>query len=713
MAKSKGRPVNIPGPVKCAQFGSKSRITGKSINLVGLGMPLHRTSHSHKNRDRLGVSVENGTIKMPITNHFAEKFPHLDIEWDGSHVQKRFHSGRTDSSYGHYVFTNPTNNRGEALGAYHFHHTLGPHIPCCRGSGNEQAASIINPYTGSEIALGKPYIFEGQAYFSMNRVSMAISTSNLGVSPSLNNRGGAFFACNLGIGGGIGDLFGFSYPTNFLGIRQNNTHFFTNCGRIELLCHTSQASLDPFPIFAYVSLETIRSFMLSEGFFTSFAPDDANIWRFTYPGVIRGILTPQNDEHFQIGDILTVKVATQDTATASMIVNGRIIESKYNLNGRREIVFNDYELTPNDVGILTISVNARNRGGTHVEIAPVVVRVGESQYAEPYVWIFDPEDGDAFTVGDSVSVSAFVERITQAELRIGDYRQSSTHPFNYQGYNTTFQPYTFTAEDVGSLQITVTATNNDGQSAADTIRVQVTRGALSNMMENLAQDTSINVESATRRNSMVTIGQGMLERGFEAAFVAGMLGNVMEEGSIGEFERAGTQPYMQYVINYHDYINRFHGRHVYNVDATLQELYNIISNRMASAGNNVNLFGLGTMQFTNGSRILHIVENYMLVSGGSGSITREQAAEAEILTLIQQLEGYGQHTGPAPPGISGWGFNLYEYWISRHASDMNTVAAARDAAQLIVHLFLRPGDAAIQAEIRSNNAADIFHVMMQ
>lgn len=169
---------------------------------------------------------------------------------------------------------------------------------------------------------------------------------------------------------------------------------------------------------------------------------------------------------------------------------------------------------------------------------------------------------------------------------------------------------------------------------------------------------------------------------------------------------------MQYVINNHDYINRFHRRYVHNMYATLQELHDIISNRMASQGNNVNLFGLGTMQFTNGTRILHIVENYISVSGGDGSITWEQAAEAEVLTLIQQLEGVDRHTGPHPVH-GGWGFNLHTLWKNRNADDLGSEAAARDAAQLIVHQFLRPGSAATAARIRSDNAAEILRVMMQ
>ena len=59
---------------------------------------------------------------------------------------------------------------------------------------------------------------------------------------------------------------------------------------------------------------------------------------------------------------------------------------------------------------------------------------------------------------------------------------------------------------------------------------------------------------------------------------------------------------------------------------------------------------------------MHLVENYIQLAGG-GNITRAQVVQAEILTLIQQLEGHGQHTGPPPAGSGlSWGFNLRAFW---------------------------------------------------
>jgi len=297
---------------------------------------------------------------------------------------------------------------------------------------------------------------------------MALSTSDLEVSPSMGNTGGAFFACNRGMGGGIGDLFSFSYPTNFLGIRQNNTHFFTSCGRIELLYHTTQAALDPFPIFAYVNLDTVRDFMLSGSFFTGFTPDSANIWRFTYPDTIRGIVSPRDGEFFQVGDILTVKVAIQDTFTASLIINGQNIETKADLGGQNEVIFEEYTLTDSHVGSVSIVVEARNRGGTLVTLPTVRINV-----AIPEVAIFSPRNGDIYMAGDELKVGAVVQAATRTELEIGTHRQSVVHSAELRTVN--FEPHTFTPDDVGDIDVTVTAYDNHGISASAIVQLQVAR----------------------------------------------------------------------------------------------------------------------------------------------------------------------------------------------------------------------------------------------
>ena len=472
MARSKGRPVNMPGLNKCTHFGAKSRITGMPINLAGSGMPMHQqTSRPHKNRDKFEVSVEKGIVKMPLTNH-TSRFPHLDLDCDGSYVQKRFHSGRTDSAYGHHVFTNPTNNRGEALGTYHFHYTQGPHIPCCRTGTNQQAASIINPYTGREIALGEPYIFEGQGYFSLNLVAQALTIDDtVGVTLDSRNETGSFRVCNFGLSSSerLGTLRVFRYPTNFLGRPSNNTRFDTACRSIVLLCHTRQAPLDTIPCYAYIGMESLSDYMLGGGFFTIFAPHmPSNVWHFTQSVPLIGITAPNDNENFHVGDTLSVRAVLQDVREATLTINGRIVEEKTGLSGR-EIVFAGHQLTESDTGSLMVGVNARN--GQSIAINLPSVRVNVSAIPIPNVRILSPNNGDAFTTDNSVEVEVEVENATQSELTIGNHRQTVVHTMGQQ--HIRFDPYTLISDDVVNADVSVTAHNEYGMTASDSVQIRV------------------------------------------------------------------------------------------------------------------------------------------------------------------------------------------------------------------------------------------------
>jgi len=144
MTKSKDRLVNTPSLIKRAHISPKSMNIGIHINVTEPSVPLHQTSRPHKNCTRqLDVSIKNRAIHVPIVTG-AELFP--QIGWDGSYVQKRFHSGRTDHIGRH-------SNRVGGNGAvpYHFHHNLGPHLPCCRSQApqGESLIDLFREYGGS------------------------------------------------------------------------------------------------------------------------------------------------------------------------------------------------------------------------------------------------------------------------------------------------------------------------------------------------------------------------------------------------------------------------------------------------------------------------------------------------------------------------------------------------------------------------------------
>ncbi|MCL1885084.1 MAG: phage tail tip lysozyme [Defluviitaleaceae bacterium] len=631
-----------------------------------------------------------------------------------------FHSGRTDSGGGH-------NNRVGGNGAipYHFHHTLGPHMPCCH-SGPRQAASIINPYTGREINLGRPYVFQNQNYFSVNLVARALtvwdtmgaSLSLLPVFPPFFNAGGSFSACNRGESAGptlttLGERFSFTYPTlPIIGTIRNNTFFNAtgdSGGRLQLLCHTTQAELDPYVCYAYISLETLRAYMLSAGFFTGFAPNmPSSVWVFAHPVPLAEITSPRHNENFQVGDTLIVRASVQDVREAALTINGRVIEMRTELSGRN-IVFAGYTLTAGDIGSLVIGVNAQNGQGIMVNLP--TVRINAVVALQPNVQIILPQNGTNFYVGGSVTVEIDVGNATQSELTISGHRQSVEHSMEQQ--QIAFNPYVFSADDVGNVVVSVISRNEFGAIATRTINVQVAHDIGLDMMGNIAHDTTLDV-SAGRRHSMTIMGQVLLNEGYEPAFVAGMLANIMREGSFGEFERSGTdaqiadwQGYMRYFVDNHDYRNRFSGRLISDVDATLLEVYNMITNAPQTGMNANNIFGIGIVQWTNRPRIIPLMQTYRSVAG-DGRISAGQVVEAETLFMVNELAS-GQHVGGW--GGVAWGSDLREVWRERNG-DVDNETAAGDAGYIITRLYTRPGHAADRAAQRRTDAINIFRIMV-
>jgi len=421
-----------------------------------------------------GAAINRVKLKLNIAKFTSlERSEKLNIT---------LHSGRTDSNDGH-------NNRVSGNGAipYHFHHTLGPHLPCCR-SMPQQATSIINPYTGREVNLGQPYVFQNRNYFSVNLVTRALtiwdtmgaSLSLLPTLPPFFNAGGSFSACNRGESAGstlstLGERFSFTYPTlPAIGTLRNNTFFDAagdRGGRLQLLCHTAQAELDPDRCYAYISLETLRTYMLSGGFFTGFAPNmPANVWSFTNSVPLAEITSPQHNEHFQVDETLIVRASLQDVREATLTINGRTIEAQTGLSGRN-IVFGGYMLTDDDIGSLIVGVDARNGSGVAVNLP--TVRVNVVAIPQPSVCIISPQNGTTFTVGDSIIVEIDVESATNSEFTIGDYRQTLEHSLERQ--RISFAPYTFVREDVGDVDIILTSRNDHNMTATDSLSVQVLR----------------------------------------------------------------------------------------------------------------------------------------------------------------------------------------------------------------------------------------------
>ena len=248
----------------------------------------------------------------------------------------------------------------------------------------------------------------------------------------------------------------------------------------------------------------------------------------------------------------------------------------------------------------------------------------------------------------------------------------------------------------------------------------------STMMSNVARDITLPVESEERRFAMVTLGQALLDKGYEPAFVAGMMANIMREGSFGQFENSNYQTnpqhmpgYLRYFVDNHNYTERFSNKIITDVDATLQEIYDMASNSPGhdSSPNQANIFGIGIIQWTHRTRNLPLIRAYM-VAAGNGRLTREQMISVEIARMVSEIGDRGMRghigTGERIPGRLHipWYTDLPDFWRQNN-NDIDSEEAARSAGYMITRAYARPRDAANKAFIRGDDAVLIYRVMLQ
>lgn len=300
---------------------------------------------------------------------FAETIKKDIMIWDGSYIQIRMHSGRTDGSYGH----NDKENRS-GLGSYHYHHKLPAHLHPNGSCSYEKvkAGSIINPYTGKKINLGKPYLYEDNYFFPLNLVAGALTVNDkLGVESDNSDRG-TFYACVTGDSAldKLGERFTFSYTQDSIGLPDNE--FFTSDDGILRLLATSDSNSTS----VFISMETVREYMTGEGYFTDLLKDDSDCWCFTVRKPIihsMYINSLGNGNTYNVGDELTVMANIEHVARAWLTVGGNtdgFSESIQNLENKTKVTFNTFKLTEYDIGSaainrgsLTIRVNGHT-GGT-------------------------------------------------------------------------------------------------------------------------------------------------------------------------------------------------------------------------------------------------------------------------------------------------------------------------------------------------------------
>lgn len=211
------------------------------------------------------------------------------------------------------------------------------------------------------------------------------------------------------------------------------------------------------------------------------------------------------------------------------------------------------------------------------------------------------------------------------------------------------------------------------------------------VLDNIKNDTSLGL-SADKKTAMYMAAERLLNDGYEVEFVAGILGNIQNEGTPGKFESSAySNPdkkpsYLKYMDEHFDYRNKFSGKSLTEVGISAA----IQLQNSAEASGYAGKFGLGMIQWT-GSRTGKLLQAYQQYAT-SDKPTKEECIKAEVNFMADELEGeYAR---------------VYKNW---KAGDKT----AGSAGDIVCRQYEIPGDTANQAKLRAQNASRIYAVMMK
>ena len=203
---------------------------------------------------------------------------------------------------------------------------------------------------------------------------------------------------------------------------------------------------------------------------------------------------------------------------------------------------------------------------------------------------------------------------------------------------------------------------------------------------------------SNKKDTLEIICKVLLEKGYETSFVAGILGNIYHEGSIGKFEISTYKneekkpQYLKDMDELYNYTSKYSGKFIYDVSLKeVKELLEILKADKWEKGK----FGLGCIQWT-GERTYTLVQIYNEECGNKANINLEQATAAEGKMIIQELSTTYSYVYKA------WSDNTY---------DKSTSLAAYNAASLICINYEKPKDADSKAFERGITAMSIYEIM--
>ena len=203
----------------------------------------------------------------------------------------------------------------------------------------------------------------------------------------------------------------------------------------------------------------------------------------------------------------------------------------------------------------------------------------------------------------------------------------------------------------------------------------------------------------SKRNTLKIIGNLLFDKGYPTSWVAGVLGNIFSEASIGKFESSAyiknpsAEPqYLKYMDQFYDYRNKYSGKIV--TDVSMKAL-GLLLTKLKNDNWIRGKFGLGCVQWT-GERTYTLYKKYVAACNYQDRITLDQATKAEGNMIIEELSGRFS--------------DIYSQWNSGN-SNKNSGSAAYDAGYRICKKYEIPADTENQAKKRGKTAQNIYEIM--
>ena len=235
-----------------------------------------------------------------------------------------------------------------------------------------------------------------------------------------------------------------------------------------------------------------------------------------------------------------------------------------------------------------------------------------------------------------------------------------------------------------------------GSSSDDPIPTPTPSTSSNEMIEKLKKSNYV------KKETLAIIGQLLFDNGYETAFVAGVLGNINHEASIGLFESSAyishpeDEPkYLKYMDQYYSYRTKYSGKLI--TEVSLDEL-NTLLNKLKNDKWEKGKFGLGCVQWT-GERTLNLFKIYRSENNNKDSISFNQATNAEGKLIINEFSNDYKY--------------IYNNWKEENKNKINSEDAAYNAASKICLDYERPSDMENKAKTRGNTAKKIYKIMTE